>query len=135
MPDTTDLLAHPLPVAWDGRPVTWSDWRPGVLVFICDRSKRKHGLSHPACGACGSITPAPYAFGLREPAPGATIPGEYLRTHRNGRPVYSQEPAPAYRDLIADRCPDCGTDSVYDLATDEAWTLDETDYGPAGSVA
>lgn len=36
--------------------------------------------------------------------------------------------------LHASRCPGCGLDTVFDVATDECWTLDESDYGDAGSV-
>lgn len=128
-------LDRPLPVSWDGRALQWGSWEQTSLVFLCDRSKRKNGLTHPECSACGSIRPALRAVALRSPLPTDTIDGDYLRTHRNGRPVYAQEPAPAYRDLIAHRCLDCGHDSVVDMRTGEAWDLDETDYGPEGSNA
>lgn len=128
-------LDRPLPVAWDGRPLTWGPWSVSPLVFICDRSKRKHGLSHPSCSACGSIRPALTAVALRSPIAGDVEPGEYLRRHRTGRPVYAQEPMPAYRDLHVARCRDCGHDSVVDLRSGEVWDLDPSDYGPEGSVA
>lgn len=54
--------------------------------------------------------------------------------HRNGTRVYAQEPMPAYRDLVAFRCVDCGHDVVHDRRTGEDWDLDETDYGPDGST-
>lgn len=133
MPDLD--LDRPLPVAWDGRPLEWGPWREGSLVFICDRSKRKNGLTHPTCSACGSMRPARSAVALRSPIAGDVEPGEQLRIHRNGKPVYAMEPMPAYRDLVAHRCVDCGHDTVYDFRADEAWDLDPSDYGPEGSVA
>lgn len=135
MPDLLHDLDRPLPVAWDGRPLEWSPWAQSSLVFICDRSKRKNGLTHPTCSACGSQRPALTSVALRSPLPTDTIPGEVLRIHRNGEPVHAQEPAPAYRDLHASRCLDCGHDSVVDIRTGEAWDLDPSDYGPEGSVA
>lgn len=128
-------LDRPLPVKWDGRPVTWGDWQENGRIFICDRTKRKNGLLIPACSACGSTRPSLHSTGLRHPLASDTEAGEFLRTHRNGRPVYAQEPMPAYRDLHAERCQDCGHDTVYDARTDESWDLDDTDYGPEGSVA
>lgn len=128
-------LDRPLPVAWDGRPLEWGPWSVAPLTFICDRSKRKNGCTHPTCSACGSQRPALVAVALRRPLAGDTEPGEYLRRHRNGRRVYAQEPMPAYRDLHAQRCRDCGHDSVVDMRSGEVWDLDESDYGPEGSVA
>jgi hypothetical protein len=37
--------------------------------------------------------------------------------------------------LVCDRCQTCGLDTVIDMDTDEAWLLDEPDYGPEGSRA
>ena len=128
-------LDRPLPVAWDGRPLEWLPWEPAPLVFICDRSKRKHGLSHPSCSACGSTRPGLTASALRHPIASDVEQGEYLRRHRNGMPVYAQEPMPAYRDLHASRCLDCGHDTVVDLRSGEVWDLDPSDYGPEGSIA
>lgn len=39
------------------------------------------------------------------------------------------------RMLLAIRCLDCRTDTVRDYRNDEWWTLDDSDYGPEGSVA
>ncbi len=47
-------------------------------------------------------------------------PGRYARRH-------------ALRDIHAFRCPDCGEVVVWDVDSDEWWTLDESDYGPDGS--
>lgn len=41
---------------------------------------------------------------------------------------------PVY-DIHAFRCPGCGEVTVWDVASDEWWTLDESDYGPGGSTA
>ena len=38
--------------------------------------------------------------------------------------------------MFASRCPDCGLDTVVDYTSEpeQVWTLDESDYGDAGSV-
>lgn len=131
----TPATGRALPALWDGRPVEWSPFQLEPPMFICDRSKRKNGLLIPTCNACGATGPKLRAIGLRQPAPGATTEGEYLRTHRNGQPVHAIDPAPAYRDLHATRCTRCAHDQVYDTATTELWDLDDTDYGPEGSSA
>lgn len=128
-------VKRPLPPLWDGRAVAWSPFELEPTMFICDRSKRKNGLHIPTCDQCGHVGPKLRAIGLRQPSPGASEPGEYIRRHRNGTPVYAQEPAPAYRDLHATRCPVCGHDQVYDAASGTVWDLDESDYGPEGSTA
>ncbi len=132
---TAVLEVRPLPALWDGRPVEWDEFTLEPVTFICDRSKRKNGLLVPTCDACGHTGPKLRATGLRAPERGATEAGEYLRLHRNGTPVYAVDPARPLRDLHATRCTACGHDQVYDIATGEAWDLDETDYGPEGSVA
>ena len=33
------------------------------------------------------------------------------------------------------RCPGCGLDEVFDMDTEECWTLDGSDYGDEGSTA
>jgi hypothetical protein len=129
------LREHDLPPKWDGRVIEWGAWAENGPIFICDRTKRKGGLYVPTCAACGSTRPKLQSVGLRHPAPEDTEPGEYLRTHRNGTPVYAQEPMPAYRELHAERCQDCGHDTVYDMRSNESWDLDDTDYGHEGSVA
>jgi len=54
---------------------------------------------------------------------------------RSGRVILQSVTVPAWPviDLYAFRCPSCGVDEVWDIRTDEWWTLDETDYGPGGS--
>lgn len=99
------------------------------------RSKRKNGLIVPTCDVCGRVGRKLRSTGLRGPVPGATVEGERLRIHRNGRPVHATEPAPALRTLHASRCVGCGHDQVLDTETNELWDLDDSDYGPDGSVA
>ena len=37
--------------------------------------------------------------------------------------------------IVAFRCPGCGLDEVFDMDTEECWTLDGSDYGDEGSTA
>lgn len=107
---TLRLVSHPLPAAWDGREVKWSRWDSTDRIIICPPPKSR-------CD-CGS-TRAPFiAVGLRAADAG---PGRFARRH-------------ALRDLHACRCPDCGQVDVWDMDSDEWWTLDESDYGPEGST-
>lgn len=121
---TLTLVSHPLPVAWDGRAVAWDRWEsPLVPMFIFPTPKRER------C-ECGSDAAPFTARGRREPsaervANAASLP-------RIGRPtplVWS------VYDLRAYRCPSCGIVSVWDMDSDELWTLDESDYGSTGSWA
>jgi hypothetical protein len=129
-------IERPLPRAWDGRPVQWQEpWREAGRVFICDRSRRKNGLIVPTCSACGSPRPPLHTMGLLYPIAGDVVEGEYVRRHRTGRPLHALEEAPPTWALHAQRCQDCGHDTVYDFRTGEVWDLDESDYGPDGSVA
>ena len=129
------MRGNPLPVAWDGRAIRWREWREVGPVFMCDRSKRKYGLKiGPECSSCGTVGRAFSAVGVVDPMPGDVEQGEYLRTHRNGEPVFAQEPAPARAELTLHRCPSCGHDQVFDSRTGEAWDLGPEDYGPAGST-
>lgn len=104
------LVSHPLPVAWDGLAVKWSRWETSGHIQLCPPPKTR-------C-ECGS-SEAPFtAVGLRSPAVGRE---RFARRH-------------ALRDLYAFRCPDCGEVAVWDMTSDEWWTLDESDYGPEGST-
>ncbi|MGZ0070008.1 hypothetical protein [Microbacterium arborescens] len=104
------LVSHPLPVAWDGREVRWGRWGATDHIRICPpRASR--------CDSCGSARSPFLAVGLRAADAG---PGRFTRRH-------------ALRDLHAFRCPDCGEVVVWDMDSDEWWTLDESDYGPEGS--
>lgn len=104
------LVSHPLPVAWDGREVKWSRWDSTEHIVICPPPKSR-------C-ECGSQRAPFFAVGLRAVDSG---PGRFQRRH-------------ALRDLHAVRCPDCGQVDVWDMDSDEWWTLDESDYGPNGST-
>lgn len=105
------LLAHPLPVAWDGREVKWSRWDSSEHIIVCG------SRNEPRC-ECGSTRHPFTAVGLRAADTG---PGRFARRH-------------ALRDLHAFRCPDCGQVDVWDMDSNEWWTLDESDYGRNGSV-
>lgn len=76
--------ANPLPVAWDGAQIVWSQWRAGN-VFICARGPSK---SEGTCTECGSRSPRMLS----------------IRGH-----VYQPQ---YYLSLM--RCPNCGADSVVD---------------------
>lgn len=108
-----------MPVAWDGHPVTWSKWEPApticINVGLYDEVGEPLGTTD-TCSHChlhterwtcrGTVTPS--HFGLVTPLRRST-------------------------DLIATRCGRCGGTSVYDADTDQAWDLDDSDYGPTGS--
>lgn len=117
------LASAPLPVAWDGRAVKWDRWEPPVEAFICPPPK-------PERCTCGSAASPFTARGLRDPDPERVRVLE--RVPRIGRrtpltwPVY---------DLHAFRCPACGEVTVWDMESDQWWTLDDADYGPTGSWA
>lgn len=106
------LVSHPLPVAWDGREVKWTRWGSTERIHICGSLKASR------CD-CGSERRPFTSVGLRASDPG---PGRFARRH-------------ALRDTYAFRCPECGQVDVWDMNSDEWWTLDESDYGPTGSVA
>lgn len=127
-------LDRPLPVAWDGRAVEWKSWIPVGPTFICDRSKRKNGLTIPTCEHCGSVRFLACG-GVVEPRPEDRAEGEFLRYGPAGRPIRSMElPAPML-ELTAQRCAGCGHDQVYEWATEMTWDLEPEDYGLLGSVA
>jgi hypothetical protein len=119
---TLRLASHPLPTAWEGRRVEWGRWAAPVSAFICP-PPRKPGR----CG-CGSSSSPYTARGLRHPDEDNRRRAESLPRIGRRRPLVW----PLY-DIHAFRCPDCGEVTVWDTATDEWWTLDESDYGPTGS--
>lgn len=109
---TAAATHRPLPALWDGPPVEWRLWEPYVPVFMCDRSRRT--VPPPeVCPGCGALWHPASSTGL-------------IKRPWERRPM---------ADLIAWRCPECGHDQVYDRHTDQSWDLDDTDYGPEGSIA
>lgn len=107
------LVSHPLPISWDGREVKWSRWESTERILICGPHSDKARCD------CGSKRNPFTASGLRAADAGT---GRFARRH-------------AVKDLHALRCPDCGQVDVWDMDSDEWWTLDESDYGPNGSLA
>lgn len=100
-----------LPDLWDWEPVTWGEWitpPPSTLVLHLP-------VEATACDQCGTIGEILLAFGKR---PARHDLGETTPT----------------KNLHAYRCADCGHNTVHDKRTGEHWDLDESDYGPAGSV-
>lgn len=119
---TLHLVSHPLPAAWDGRRVDWDRWESSLPVQMCPPPKDER------C-ACGSSAKPYTARGLRHPTDGDRATADDLpRVGRRTALVW------AIYNLHAFRCPDCGQVDVWDMASNEWWTLDESDYGPAGSV-
>ncbi|NHA02059.1 hypothetical protein G5V59_27090 [Nocardioides sp. W3-2-3] len=98
---------HDLPVTWDGHPVTWRGWESDrtSLDYHLPLDESRLPRLRFARGPAWS-TPASCT---------STAPGTSLR-------------------LFAFRCADCQVDQVYDVDSDRLWDLDDTDYGPAGSV-
>ena len=76
------------------------------------------------------------ARGWRQPKAGETVQTVEQRRGRHGRAIDLVVTKPAWPvvDLYAFRCPECHEDQVWDMRTDEWWTLDDSDYGPTGSV-
>lgn len=120
------LLERDLPVSWDGAPVIWGPPVPVGSVFICPPPKP---LPCPGCKR----------FHLR----GADSRIGYVSETLEPREVFNagtgrgrKYPMGAVRHpkLVLTRCLDCGHDQVYDLDAEELWDLDESDYGPEGSV-
>jgi hypothetical protein len=109
------LVERPLPVAWDDVPVTWTDEAIAAgSVFVCRRGRRP--VPVVVCSACGSL-------------------GERGRDGYLGRVPDDEPGSSALRPrLLLTRCLACGHDVVVDLDAGEVWDLDESDYGPAGSV-
>jgi hypothetical protein len=99
-----------LPVSWDGVPIEWSPWS-GPLVNLCAKGWRAKDRT---ASCCGTLVQPTTSIGVEVDPP--TPAGIVRRRYR----------------LMAFRC-SCGHDEVHDIATDEWWDLDETDYGPGGS--
>ena len=125
-----------LPPKWDGRRVDWSEWDTAP-IFVCPPP------TAPRCEGCGSAARQATSRGTVYP-----LDGDMFETHeprvkrtRSGREyvagtvTVARRARPGVR-LFASRCPDCGLDTVVDYTSEpeQVWTLDESDYGDAGSV-
>lgn len=107
VPTTNDL-----PPKWDGVPVTWRGWQ------VFESSMDFHlTLDQLACDKCGGL-------------------GEGTLINTGTRPnTEPEEGGPTQlRNITAFRCPHCGHDSIWDMATDLHWDLDPNDYGDEGST-
>ena len=122
------LVKHRLPPVWDGQRVKWDKFKPSPKTFICPPPP-------PTRCDCGSGNAPLLASGSREPKPGEMTESTKRVMGRFGRWLERPTLVPAWplRDLFAFRCPDCKTDGVWDMRTDEWWTLGPEDYGTQGS--
>ena len=129
-------VRNDLPPKWDGRRVDWSEWDTDP-IFVCPPP------TAPRCEGCGSAARQVTSRGTVYP-----LDGEMFETHeplvkrtRSGREyeagttTVARRARPGVR-LFASRCPGCGLDTVVDRTSghQQVWTLDESDYGDAGSV-
>lgn len=124
-----DGRANDLPPRWDGRVVSWTEWRP-------DRLRVCGSLQPDACLECGSTALPDYSRAILYPNQGDTHRALIeAATRRTGRRYMRERTVPTkpHPRLVAFRCPDCRIDQVLDLVTQTWWTLDEDDYGPEGS--
>lgn len=101
-----------LPPSWDGVPVTWLGWKKPMGSTL----ELHLPLDQQACDQCGGL-------------------GDGQLINPGTRPATEPQKgwATQYRDIYAFRCPHCGHDSVWDMATDQHWDLDPDDYGDEGS--
>ncbi len=121
-----------LPPSWDGVLVEWSEWSEGRTTLIHHAPPESL-----ACAECGTVDEPIISFGKRPPADGVTFTTDKTRHTKSGRAyTWGTEEVPAWpvNDLIAARCRHCAHDVVTDRRTGERWDLDETDYGPDGSI-
>ncbi len=120
-----------LPALWDGLRVEWTLEREAHRVFICPPPP----LEERFCSSCGAEAGRTTWRGLVHPAPGETVPSERKIPRSGGRTrsVTVQVPAWPVIALIAWRCGHCKLDEVWDMRSNEVWTLGPEDYGPQGS--
>ena len=137
----TLLRAHDLPPRWDGHAVWWEGWHregwhregwhPGIgPVFICPPPRRPL-----CCEGCGSLA-EPVSYRGLVAVWASLTPEDIEREEENRRRLGSlahKRKRRAYWRLRAYRCPDCKLDTVWDIDTDDWWTLDHTDYSDDGS--
>lgn len=121
-----------LPSKWDGRRVVWRGWNDHK-AFVC---RRRTKSPDAACDACGALRPPMVNLGVLDPEPGATFTVPKVQRSRSGRSYFRDVVKAAWPivDLVAFRCVGCYVDCVWQMSTDEFWTLDPGDYGPAGST-
>lgn len=100
-----------LPALWDVVPVGWEAWEKRVPTSLDFHLK---GVGQ--CEGCklGSSLWQATGFWQR-----TTMRGEWGKR--------------GMRNFHATRCGWCGHTTVYTAHDDQAWTLDDTDYGPHGS--
>lgn len=137
-----DLLTlareNDLPPRWDGRAVAWEAWKYAPAgVFICPPPSRAD-----VCEGCGERTYEQgfpcwsTSRGLR--ADSLRLDHDDFRREEEARarlPIIAKGKMPRHwwLELIAHRCHHCNLDTVWDMTSDEWWTLDHTDYGNEGS--
>lgn len=126
---TLQLVKHRLPPLWDGQRVEWGPYEIAPAVQVCPPPKAER------C-ACGSDASPSHARGLRQPLPGEMVDSTKAKLGRFGRWVHVPARVPAWplADLTAIRCAGCGEVTVWDMRTDEWWTLGPEDFGPGGST-
>jgi hypothetical protein len=125
----TDLR---LPPMWDGLRVDWTLQRNADRIFICPPPPMEERF----CTSCGAEGGRTAWSGLVHPPDGETMPLEKKIPMAGGRSrtVTVQVPAWPVIGLIAWRCGHCHLDEVWDMRSNEVWTLGPEDYGPAGST-
>lgn len=128
-----------LPPKWDGRVVEWSEWDSSP-IFVCGPNG---AVKRSPCEGCGSTRSQATSTGTVYPLASETYEVEQprVKTTRSGREYIAGTTVATMRarptvQLHASRCPDCGLDTVVDSTSEpeQVWTLDESDYGDAGSV-
>lgn len=130
--DLWAVVSRPLPALWDGARVEWGEFKDLPATFICPPAKTRD-----RCSRCGSQRARLASQGIRHPLEGETFASEEVRTTRRTRTEYyapTLVPAFPVMRFIAYRCQDCGLDQVWDSTAWVLWDLDESDYGPEGSV-
>lgn len=112
---------HDLPPRWDGAPIEWGPWKPGLNMFACGpRSLRRP----EGCARCGSTVPRAMNVGRIWTDPATAPPAIGRARLSGGRQLVGV--------LTAFRCTNCNHDSVLD-PSGELWDLDITDYTDDGS--
>ncbi len=112
------VLASPrnfpdLPSKWDGSEIAWGAWEKRLRTSL-------DFIISPACEGCRSTTSLWEATGW------------WMRHHRID--LGCEWERRGMRNFHATRCGWCGRTTVFTMHDGQAWDLDETDYGPAGSL-